>query len=89
VTPVLPYLSSQFERARPILFTGAGFSVAAKNVLGERVSTPEDLRKKIWEISFPGELLDANSSLQHLFELATLRKKKELKDLLTSSLSKT
>ena len=35
----IPHLRTQFKRAQPILFTGAGFSVAARNSSGETLPT--------------------------------------------------
>lgn len=85
--PIVPYLSSKFEKASPILFTGAGFSLGAKNILAETMPTPDVLRKKIWELCFPGTAIDSESSLQNLYEMAALRHKAELKQLLTASLT--
>ena len=87
MTPIVPYLSGKFQKAAPVLFTGAGFSLAAKNILGEAIPTAETLREKIWNLCFPGEPLDPASPLQQVYETALMRSKKGLKALLTSSLT--
>ena len=81
------HLQSQFERARPILFTGAGFSAAARNVSGEPIPLVSTLRAQLWEICFPGTPAEEGSSLQDLYEHALRRNRARLADLLTRSLT--
>ena len=83
----IPHLRTQFERAQPILFTGAGFSVAAKNLSGETLPTYAALQEKLWELCFPGEAFEDSSNLQYLFEHALLRHGNALASLLTNLLS--
>ena len=49
----IPHLRTQFKRAQPILFTGAGFSVAARNSSGETLPTYAALQKKALGPLFP------------------------------------
>ena len=84
---IVEYLAGKFEKATPILFTGAGFSLGAKNILDEQLPTPDTLKTKIWNLCFPDTPLDPSSSLQNIFESGKLRKKSELKSLLTTSLT--
>ena len=83
----IPHLRTQFKRAQPILFTGAGFSVAARNSSGETLPTYAALQKKLWDLCFPGETFEDSSPLQHLFEHALIRHRNELGRLLTNLLS--
>lgn len=86
-TPVIPYLESNFQRARPILFTGAGFSLDAKNIRGEPMSGATRLRDELWRLCFPGTTPDADTSLQNIFETAQLQHSAPLKPLLTDLLT--
>src|SRR6266852_579212 len=52
----LEHLASQFERGLPMLFVGAGFSVAATNVSRTTtIPSVEDLKKALWTLCFLGE----------------------------------
>lgn len=70
-----------------MLFTGAGFSLAAKNIEGRTVPGYDDLCREIWSISFPNEEYEEGSSLRDLFEDARLRHASKLKSRLTTLLS--
>jgi hypothetical protein len=87
MTPILPYLSGKFEKASPILFTGAGFSLGAKNLCDEPMPTPDIIKVRLWNLCFPDSPDDEGTSLQYVFESALLRRKKELKELLTLMLT--
>jgi len=63
----IPRLTTQFERALPILFTGAGFPLQAKNLAGEDVPTYDGLKNKLWNLCFPGEPVEPDTSLQQPF----------------------
>jgi hypothetical protein len=84
---LLPHLEGQFERALPILFIGAGFSLAATNITGTPVPAYSDLRNALWDVCFPGNTMEDSSSLQDLYEHARLRHPRELKDLLNRLLT--
>jgi hypothetical protein len=68
---VVEHLASQFERALPVLFLGAGFSLAATNLSRTSpIPTMEELKKKLWAMCFPGEEYTPSTSLQNLYESA-------------------
>jgi hypothetical protein len=81
------HLQSQFERARPILFTGAGFSAGARNTCGESVPSAGALRTMLWELNFPGMPIEDGSSLQNLYEFALRRNRTKLSELLVRHLT--
>ena len=85
----LPHLQTQFERGRPILFTGAGFSCAARNVLGENLPVGKGLKEKLWPICFPDIAFDPDTSLQDLYQYAAKRHRAPLSELLTKTFSVT
>src|SRR5207244_5286377 len=87
VTPVIPYLTTQLENARAVLFTGAGFSMAAKNILGEPMPGANRVKEELWKLCFPDTSLDPDSTLQSVFEAALIRHPRETKDRLTALLS--
>jgi hypothetical protein len=69
----IPHLRAQFERGRPILFTGAGFSMAAKNIEGEHLPSGAKLRELLWPICFPNDAFDDDTTLSDLFDYALRR----------------
>ena len=81
------HIQSQFERARPILFTGAGFSLGARNICGDPVPSAPALRAMLWGLCFPGTAVEDGSSLQDLYEHALRRNRSKLAELLTSQLT--
>ncbi len=80
----IPHLKGQFERALPILFTGAGFSLSANNISGQPLPTVELLKKDLWDLCFPSDPFESNTSLQDLYEHALIRHKKSLAELMVS-----
>jgi Mrp family chromosome partitioning ATPase len=84
---LMPHLSGQMERGLAVLFTGAGFSLGARNVCGQQFPSYEDLKRAIWEICFSGEAFDPSVSLQDLYEHALLRHKTKLTELMVSLLT--
>lgn len=84
---LIPHLGGQFERALPILFTGAGFSADARNIRGEAVPSYLTLKKELWALCFPGDPFDEAASLQDLYGHAYLRHRPKLTELLTALLS--
>jgi hypothetical protein len=83
----LEHLAGQFEKARPILFTGAGFSLGVKNVLGYELPTYSDLEQELWQICFPGAPFEDTSSLQDLYDEALRRHRTDLKKRMTQLLT--
>jgi hypothetical protein len=84
---VIPHLRGQFEHGTPILFTGAGFSLDAKNIAGDRLPTGGQLRDSLWGLCFPGEPVDHGTPPQDLYEYALIRHPKALTDLLKRCLT--
>ena len=82
---VIPHLRSQFERGTPVLFTGAGFSLAARNILGTPIPTVTQLKEALWSICFPGQPRDGSTPLQDLYEFALIRQPKALTQILKQS----
>src|SRR5437868_2669814 len=62
--------ADQVRRAEVVLFTGAGFSGAAKNASGSPIPSVADLKQILWDCAFPGEAFDPGSSLGDLFDCA-------------------
>jgi hypothetical protein len=83
----IPHLKAQFEQGRPILFTGAGFSCAAKNILGENLPAGRQLREKLWPLCFPDLPFDPDTSLPDLYQYAAKRHPARLTETLTKILS--
>ena len=79
---VVPYLKGRLERGDMVLFTGAGSSRAARNILGDRIPSVDDLRASLNELVYPGTPLADDDSLQDLFGLARQRAANPLRDLL-------
>lgn len=82
---IIGHLKEQFSKARPILFTGAGFSCDAHNISNENVPTGVQLKRKLWDLCFKEKPFDDRNTLQDLFELAKLRHSGELISLLRRS----
>ena len=83
----IPHLRAQFQRARPILFTGAGFSMSAKNIQGENLPSGSTLREMIWPLCFPGDPFDGETTLTDLFDFAHRRSAQALRELLIQTFS--
>ncbi len=84
---ILGYLGTQFERANAVLFTGAGFSLAAKNIAGEHLPGTLEIRRRLWACCFGDEHFDEHSSLQDLYQMARSNHRQKLVHLLTASLT--
>jgi tetratricopeptide (TPR) repeat protein len=84
---VIAYLSGQFERGRPVLFSGAGFSLGAKDLDGKPLPSGGTIAAEISELIYPGAAPEEGTTLQDLFQAAHDRKRSELKALLSRRLS--
>lgn len=67
---VQEHLRTQFEQARPILFTGAGFSRDCKDFHKRNLPSAEELTRLLWDICYPGEAYEPGSDLQIVFQRA-------------------
>lgn len=83
----IPHLRTQFQQARPILFTGAGFSIAAKNLSGEALPEHHEIKERLWELCFPRAAFEDESTLPDLFDHAVRRHPKQLSSLLVRLLT--
>jgi hypothetical protein len=83
----LARLRSQVSRGELILFTGAGFSIGAKDHSGRPIPSVSELKKELWQLLYPGEPYDAYSSIGDLYGAATRQKKADLTNLLQSRLT--
>jgi hypothetical protein len=83
----LARLRSQAARGELILFTGAGFSVGAKNLSGHLLPTSGELKRELWRLCYPDEAFDDSSALGDLYSAALRRSKTELARLLQDRLT--
>jgi energy-coupling factor transporter ATP-binding protein EcfA2 len=63
-------LTSQIGRGEAVLFTGAGFSLAATARSGEPIASVERLRRELWPLAFPGSEPDDESTLGEVYDIA-------------------
>ena len=82
----LARLRSQVSRAEIVLFTGAGFSLSAKNRDGQSVPSVGELKQALWQICFPTEPFDETATLGDLYGVALRRHSSALRNLLESRL---
>lgn len=78
---VIQRLGNQLSRGQAILVTGAGFSRGAKNRRGEGLPGVDDLKRMLWEIGFPGEEFEEQSTLGDIFEVAVRTAQSRTRDL--------
>ena len=64
---IVSRLSEQMARAEVGLFTGAGFSFGAKDLNGQTVPQVDELRREIWDLVWPDEPFDPESTLQDTY----------------------
>lgn len=79
-------LESFVAQGKVILFTGAGFSLGARNQSGSHLPTASELSKELWEIAFPGEPYE-DSGIQDTFEASLLQARTRTTELLKERLS--
>ncbi|HKO55674.1 MAG TPA: DNA/RNA helicase domain-containing protein [Thermoanaerobaculia bacterium] len=80
-------LGNQIARGDTILFTGAGFSLAARTNRGNSVPGVGRLKELLWEVAFPGQPLDTASTLGDIYECAARRAGNATDDLLRANLT--
>jgi hypothetical protein len=81
------YLADQFKTARPILFTGAGFSLGVKNIVGSNVPSYTEVKEGIWKLCFPDKEVSEESSVQDIYDLALTQKRGVLTHYLKNNLT--
>lgn len=80
-------LRAQLSRAEVVLFTGAGFSLDAKDRKGRPIPGTSDLKHLLWEICFPGDSYDPSSQVGDLYELSLRRNPSALREILETRFS--
>ncbi len=80
-------MKSQASRGELILFTGAGFSLGAKDHSGRPIPSVGELKKELWQLLYPDEPFDEYSSLGDLYGAAMRQKKTELTNMIRSRLT--
>lgn len=66
-------LANQLASGNLTLFTGAGFSLSARNSVGGNLPTVTALREILWSIAFPGTPFEESSTLGDIYEVASHR----------------
>src|SRR6266699_812511 len=79
--------ASQVSRAGVMLFTGAGFSLAASTPSGEQLPLSRELRDSLWNIAFPGDPVDGRSTLGDTYAVAVRQHQSAVGDLLERTLT--
>jgi hypothetical protein len=80
-------LREQFPRGEAILFTGAGFSAGACDRQGAPIPQVRDLQREIWQLVWPEEDVDEDSSLRDTYAAALREGRNRLADLMKSRLA--
>jgi len=83
----LARLRSQASRGELILFTGAGFSLGAKNGAGQPIPSSAELKRLVWQLCYPDEVFDETSSLADMYGAALRRNRAELGALLQARMT--
>lgn len=65
-----------------MLFTGAGFSRAARSTTGGAVPSVRELAEHLWKIGFPGQTFDEASTLGDIYEAAVRVARNRTRDLM-------
>lgn len=80
-------LRHQFARSEVILFTGAGFSAGATDRLGRAIPQARELQAEIWQLVWPDDDVETESSLRDTYAAALAEARSRLSDLLRSRLT--
>lgn len=83
----LARLRSYMSRGEVILFTGAGFSLGARDRAGQGIPSSSELRREIWNLCYPGEPFDEFCSLGDLYGAALSRRRADLETLIRRRLT--
>jgi len=84
---LLAYIRNQMSRGQIVLFTGAGFSFGARSRRGDPIPTSTSLRDALLEIAYPGEPVEARTSLNDAFAVALKRNRDAVRALFDNRLS--
>lgn len=83
----IPHLKGQFAQGQCVLFTGAGFSRSASNTVGNPIPLPNELVELYWQLCYPSDALEKNTSLQDIYDAARFQNPKELERITTQHLT--
>jgi SIR2-like domain len=83
----LARIRSQMSRAEIILFTGAGFSLGAKDRNGVSIPSVFELKNELWKLCYPEQSFDPSSSLADLYAASLRRQKSDLVRLISARFS--
>ena len=83
----LARLQSQFSRAEVVLFTGAGFSLCAKDSTGQSIPGSDRLTEEFWQIAFPTQEFPGDVRLGDAFYSAKRINPKSLRSHIDRRLS--
>ena len=84
---VFERLRSQFSRGEPVLFTGAGFPLEAKNQSGAPIPGSADLKEQFWGLAFPSDPLPDNTRLGDAFYAASMSNRRHFLSLISRIMS--
>lgn len=83
----LARLRSQMSRGEIVLFTGAGFSLGARDRHGRPLPTTNQLKEELHDLCYPGVPVDTSATVGDLFDVAARRQLRKLTALLEQRLS--
>ncbi len=83
---LISYLKQKLSSANLILFTGAGFSLGAKNKLGRTLPTSKELTEEIWHLIYHDINFDG-SPLKDVFSVAKNKMSNKVCEYLKSRLT--
>jgi hypothetical protein len=75
------------SRAEIVLFTGAGFSLDARDFDGNQLPSGEQLRRELWDHCFGGVSFDPTTSLADVYTAALGLRAADLRHLLPRRLA--
>ena len=74
----VPHIKNQTRTANLILFTGAGFSAGARNILGSNLPLGNELKQKYWKLCYADDEFEEDSKLADLYDACLIKNRKEL-----------
>ena len=80
------YLSEQIRMGRAILFTGAGFSLRAKDAAGRDLPSVGQLTQELWDVAYRNRPYDG-SSLGDVYEAGMLLARRATEEVMRDRLT--
>ncbi len=81
------FLERSIRNGRAVLFTGAGFSAAARNANDEVLPLGRELRDELWGVAFPRDPPDSESALGEVFDAAVRTRGNAARELMLRRLT--